>query len=264
MRLKIERPLIIFDIESTGVDPKNDRIVELAAIKILPDGGQEEKCRRFNPLIPIPKEATAVHGISDDDVKDLPPFARYAKGENGIGAFFSDCDLGGFNIISFDIPLLQSELKRCGEKLDLSQISVVDAFRIFTRREPRTLEAALKFYCGREHEGAHSAIWDVKATIDVLESQLERYADLPESPLEIDQATRHPDAVDRMGKLKLVDGEVTISFGRHRNRRLKDLAREEPDYLRWMIDKGVVPDAEQVIRDALAGHFESPEKKVTV
>ena len=259
MQLNLERPLIFFDIESTGVDPKKDRIVELAAIKILPDGRQEEKCRRFNPLIPIPKDATAVHGISDDDVKDLPPFSRYAKGENGIAAYFSGCDLGGFNIISFDIPLLQAELERVGEKLDLAHIAVVDAFRIFTNREPRTLEAALKFYCDREHEGAHSAIWDVKATIDVLSSQLERYEDLPDTPPELDKAMRHPDAVDRLGKLRLVEGEIAVSFGRHRNRTLKELAQNEPNYLRWMIDNAVVPDAEQMIRDALAEQLDSPD-----
>lgn len=262
MRLILNNPIIFFDIESTGVDPQNDRIVELAAIKIHPDGRQDEKCRRFNPLMPIPKEATAVHGITDDDVQDLPPFSRYAKGENGIAVFFAGCDLGGFNIISFDIPLLAAELERAGEKLDLSQVAVVDAFRVFTTREPRTLEAALKFYCGQEHGEAHTALGDVRATMDVLASQLERYADLPETPLLLDKALRHPEAVDRLGKLRLMDGEVAVAFGRHRNRTLKYLAREEPDYLRWMIDNAVVPDAEHVIRDALVGHFEIPDKKV--
>lgn len=263
MRLILKRPLIFFDIESTGVDPQKDRIVELAAIKICPDGTQEERCRRFNPLRPIPAEATAVHGISDSDVKDLPPFSRYAKGENGIAAFFAGCDMGGFNIISFDIPLLKAELERAGENLDITDIAVVDAFRIFTTKEPRTLEAALKFYCGRDHLDSHSALGDVKATIDVLASQLERYDDLPPSPAELDKAVRHPDAVDRMGKLKVVEGQVTVTFGKHRNRTLKDLATQEPAYLSWIIDNAVIPDAEQLIRDALDGHFDFPEKKVT-
>ncbi|MCP4602552.1 MAG: 3'-5' exonuclease [Proteobacteria bacterium] len=255
MRLELTRPLIFFDVETTGLDVKNDRIIEIAAVKAWPDGRQEEKCRRFNPLIPIPKEATAIHGISDEDVKNEPPFTRYVKGEGGIAAFFSGSDLAGFNIISFDIPILQAEFERAKEKLDLSGVSVIDAYRIFVSKEPRNLCAALKFYCNKDHEEAHSALGDVRATAEVLESQLKRYLDLPNTPTELDQALYPPDSVDRRGKLKWVDGEMAVAFGRHKGRTLKYLAREEPDYLRWMIDNDVAPEASHHLRDALVGHF---------
>ena len=255
MTLELIRPIIFFDIESTGLDPQKDRIVELAAIKIFPDGTREEKCKRFNPMIPIPKEATAIHGISDADVRDEPPFYKVARGKRGIAAFFKESDLAGFNIITFDIPLLKKELERADEHLDLSSVSVVDAMTIFKVREPRNLEAALRFYCDKEHVNAHAALDDVKATMDVLFGQLDRYADLPRTPKEIDIFMRPPDAVDRLGKLKWVNGEVSVGFGKHQGRSLRYLAREEPDYIHWMIQARVAEDATPILRDALLGHF---------
>ena len=226
MGLELKRPIVFFDIESTGLDPERDRIIELAAIKIHEDGTREEKCKRFNPLQPIPKEATAIHGITDADVKNEPPFYKVARGEKGIAAFFRGCDLGGFNILYFDIPLLKKELERAEETLDLSEVHVVDAMLIFKKKEPRDLEAAAKFYCDKPHQDAHSAFGDVQMTVEVLMAQLERYDDLPRTPQEIDAALRHPDAVDRLGKLKWVDDEVTLDFGKHRGRTLRYLARE--------------------------------------
>ncbi len=259
MGLKLERPLIVFDLETTGVDTQRDRIIELAALKIWPDGEREEKVRRFNPGIPIPKEATAVHGITDADVKDEPPFDKVARGSKGIASYFTGCDLAGYNVINFDIPMLAAEFKRAGEKLDVTKISVVDSFRIFKIREPRDLSGALRFYCGQEHAEAHSAMGDVKATLSVLEAQLNRYRDLPSTPRELDSAVRDPEEVDRRGKLKWIDGEVAVNFGRHKSKTLKYLAREEPDYLRWMIDNGVVEDAVHHLHDALLGHFATRE-----
>jgi len=134
-------------------------------------------------------------------------------------------------------------------------VSVVDAFRIFTTKESRDLGAAVRFYCDKEHTDAHSALGDVVATLDVLEAHLGRYEDLPKSPGELDRALRHPDSVDRQGKLLWVDGEMAVGFGRHKGRTLKYLAREEPDYIRWMLDNDVVEDASSHLRDALGGHF---------
>ena len=261
MDLELKRPILFFDIESTGLDPEADRIVELAAIKIYPDGTREEKNRRFNPLVPIPKEATAVHGITNDDVKNEPPFYRVARGEKGIAAFFRGCDIAGYNIIYFDIPLLKRELERAGQSLDLSEVAVVDVMRIFKKREPRDLEAALQFYCGRSHEDAHAALGDVIATVDVLFGQLAKYDDLPRTPEGLDREVRHKDAVDRLGKLRWQDGEVTVGFGMHKGRTLRYLAREEPDYINWMIDHRVVEDAAHILRDALLGRF--PEREPT-
>lgn len=255
MVLTLSRPLIFFDIESTGLDPMNDRIVELAAIKLHPDGTTEEKCKRFNPLMKIPKEATDVHGITDEDVKDEPPFYKVARGDRGIAAFFKGCDLSGFNIVNFDIPLLKKELERADESLDLSQVHVIDAMSIFKTKEPRNLEAAVKFYCAKEHEEAHSAMGDVRATIAVLMAQLERYDDLPSTPEAIDIALRPPDAVDRQGKLRWLDGEVAVGFGKNKGRTLRYLAREDPNYIRWMIQNSVVEDGEKYLRDALLGRF---------
>jgi DNA polymerase-3 subunit epsilon len=251
MKLTLARPIIIFDVETTGLDTANDRIIELAALKIFPDGQREEKCKRFNPLIPIPKEASDVHGIMDEDVKNEPPFAKVARGEKGIAAFFADCDLAGFNIVNFDVPILQAELNRAEAKLDLSKVSMVDVYKLFVTKEPRNLETAVMFYCGRAHEDAHSALGDVKATADVLESQLERYQDLPSTPSELDLCVRKPEWVDRQGKLRLVDDKITVAFGRNKGRTLEYLAREEPDYIRWMIQNEVVPDAMNVLGDAL-------------
>ncbi len=253
MKLTLERPIIIFDVETTGLDTTHDRIIELAALKIFPDGRREEKCKRFNPLIPIPKEASDVHGITDEDVKNEPPFAKVARGEKGIAAFFAGCDLAGFNIVNFDVPILQAELNRAEAKLDLSQVSMVDVYKLYVTKEPRNLETAVAFYCGRPHEDAHSALGDVKATTDVLEAQLERYQDLPSTPSELDQCVRKPEWVDRQGKLRLVDDKITVAFGRNKGRTLEYLAREEPDYIRWMIQNEVVPDAMDVLRDALLG-----------
>ena len=259
MSLELKRPIIFFDIESTGLDTETDRIVELAAVKLFPDGAREEKCKRFNPLIPIPKEAAAVHGISDEDVKNEPPFYRVAHGDKGIAAFFKGCDLAGFNIVHFDIPLLKKELERAGENLDLTDVAVVDVMKVFKKREPRTLEAAVRFYCDREHEGAHAALADVTATLDVLLAQIKRYEDLPRTPEGLDLEVRHPESVDRNGKLRWVDGAVTVAFGMHKGRTLRYLAAENPDYIRWMIENRVAEDVSHLLGDALIGRF--PEKK---
>ncbi|MBW2278145.1 MAG: 3'-5' exonuclease [Deltaproteobacteria bacterium] len=260
MTLELKRPLIYFDLETTGTDPQRDRIIELAAVKIWPDGNREEKCRRFNPQMSIPKEATAVHGITDQDVRDEPPFAKVAKGDMGIAAYFAGCDLAGYNVINFDLPMLMAELERAGERLGISRVAVVDAFRIFVSREPRDLTGALRFYCGREHAGAHSALADVEATIEVLEAQLNRYRDLPSTPADLDAAVRDPEEVDRQGKLKWVDGEIALAFGRHKSKTLRFLAREEPDYIRWMIDNRVTADAVHHLHDALLGHFATKDE----
>jgi DNA polymerase III subunit epsilon len=259
MRLKLPRPLVVFDLETTGTDPQRDRVIEMAAIKIWPDGRRDEKVRRFNPGIPIPKEATAIHGITDEDVRNEPPFAKVARGPKGIAAYFAGCDLAGYNVINFDIPMLAAELERVGERLDVTGIAVIDAFRIFINREPRNLTGAVRFYLGREHAEAHSAAGDVRATVAVIEAQLNRYPDLPDTPLELDGAVRDPEEVDRRGKLRWIDGEVAVNFGRHKGRTLRWLAREEPDYIRWMIESRVLEDAVHHLHDALIGHFARKE-----
>jgi len=254
-RLKLTRPLVFFDLEGTGTNPQTDRIVELAAVKLHPDGQREEKCRRFNPTIPIPAAATEIHGITDDDVKDEPTFDRVAGGDQGIAAFFNGCDLAGYNVLGYDIPLLLAEFERAEVPFDLSGVAIIDAFQIFLKREPRDLAGAVRFFCGRELEGAHGAAVDVQATIDVLEGQLARYSDLPDTPEALDE--RDPDNVDLQGKLRWVKGEVTINFGKHTSRTLRQVMEEEPNYLRWMLKKGIAADAAEVLKAAVAGEFPS-------
>jgi DNA polymerase-3 subunit epsilon len=162
LQLQLDRPLVVFDIESTGVNARQDRIIELAAIRIETDGTETEKCWLLNPGVPIPPETTIIHGISDEMVKDCPTFADKAE---EIAAFFKDCDLSGFNSDRFDIPCLEEEFARVGMNLGASDRRHVDVQRIYHKREPRDLTAAVKFYCGRDHVGAHGAEADARATL---------------------------------------------------------------------------------------------------
>src|SRR5687767_8682661 len=174
--VRLRRPLVFLDLETTGTSPRTDRIVEIAALKLLPDGGRDLRWRRVHPERPIPPEATLVHGISDADVADQPPFRRYAK---GLLDFLADCDFAGYNLDSFDLPMLQEEFKRAGLAFTWRDRAVVDALSIFRLREPHDLGAAVRFYCGDAHPRPHAAKEDVLATMEVLKAQLARYPDLP-------------------------------------------------------------------------------------
>ena len=166
--MKLDRPLVVFDLETTGLFPKKDRIIELGAIKVSPDGTEEERCWLLNPSIPIPPESTAVHGIADEDVKDCPTFAERA---DEIFAFFEGCDLSGFNSDRYDIPCLEEEFARVGMNFAVSQRRCIDVQRIYHRMEPRDLTAAVRFYLGRDHAGAHGAEADTRATLEVLKAR---------------------------------------------------------------------------------------------
>lgn len=231
MKINLTRPLVFLDIESTGVDRENDRIIELSFCKINPDGNREIKTARFNPEIPIPAGATEVHGIKDEDVKDKPLFKQQAK---GILSFLDGCDLAGFNSNSFDIPLLFNEFLRAGLYFDYKKIRMIDVGNIFKINEPRTLGAAVKLYCNREHEGAHGAEADVMATADVFISQLEKYADIPKDINELSLYSNFGNEVmDLSGKFIKKDGKVLLTFGKHRGQP----ADEHLDFLEWMVYK---------------------------
>ncbi len=174
--MNLTRPLCVFDIESTGINVVHDRIVELCVLRVLPDGSETVKTWRVNPGIPIPAGATAIHGISDADVADAPPFAGILS---ELVPMIQGSDLAGYNSNKFDIPMLAEELLRAGSDLDLSQCRSVDVQNIFHKKEQRTLSAAYRFYCDSDLENAHTAEADVRATYEVLKAQLERYADLP-------------------------------------------------------------------------------------
>ena len=251
MTLELARPLVVFDTETTGTDPLRDRIVEIAAVRLERDGSRTNYERRVNPGVPIPAEATAIHGIRDEDVVGLPPFGAIAE---EVIAFLEGCDLGGYNVGRFDIPILETELRRVGMVLRLDGISIVDPQRIFFLREPRDLTAAYRFYCGRDLVGAHGARADAEATLDVLLGQLVKYTALPRTPAALHEMLSE-DLVDLEGKFRWRNGEVILAFGQNKGRSLRELAQKSPDYLRWMIQKDFSESVKSIARNALDGKF---------
>jgi DNA polymerase-3 subunit epsilon len=252
MSVDLMRPVAFFDLETTGTDPQRDKIVEIALVRVDPGGGREETTRRINPERPIPAEATAVHGIRDEDVSDAPAFRQEARGLLDV---LKDADLAGFNVRRFDVPLLDREFRDCGLDLALGQRRIVDAMAIFHKKEPRDLSAAVRFFLDREHAGAHGADADVQASIEVLEAQLRRYPDLPRTVDALDAFCYPvpPGAVDRGGKFVLREGEVVFAFGRQKGRALSEVARVQRDYLEWILKQDFPEDARTLVERALRG-----------
>ena len=245
MKLKLTRPIVFFDLETTGVDVVNDRIVELCMVKLLPDGSRITGTRRFNPLMPIPAEASAVHGITNEDVKDCPTLADRAV---QIAQFFEGCDLAGYNSNRFDIPLLVEELARNGVHIPTDDIKMVDVQSIFYKKEPRTLVAAVQKYCGKDLEDAHSAEADVLATIDVLEAQLEYYDDLPDTVEELAEYSKMSNNLDLAGKVGLNDEGVAIfTFGKHMGAEVKKVFKTDPSYYNWIIKSNFTANTKSVL-----------------
>ena len=232
--LRLDRPVVVFDTETTGINARADRIVEIACVKIHPEGRREAWVRRLNPGVPIPPAAAAIHGIRDGDVAGLPAFRDVAV---ELAAFLDGCDLAGYNITGFDLPVLRVEFLRAGIPFELRGRRLLDAQRIFFAREPRHLAAAARFYCRAEHDGAHGALADAEMTLRVLEGQLERYRELPRSIPELHElfCAGLDQDMDPEGRFRLINGEPTVNFGRNRGRRLADLGRHEPDFLRWIV-----------------------------
>jgi DNA polymerase III subunit epsilon len=232
--LKLDRPLVVFDTETTGTNSRTDRIIEIACVKIHPDGRREEWVRRLNPRQPIPPASTVIHGISDADVKDSPTFKEVAA---ELARFLEGCDLGGYNITGFDLPVLRTEFLRAGVPFEVAERRLVDAQRIFFAKEPRNLAAAARFYCQREHDRAHGALADAVMTLDVLGGQLSRYGDLPRSVAELHElyCAGLDQDLDPEGRFRLIKGEPTVNFGKNRGRTLKEMSREEPGFLKWIL-----------------------------
>ena len=248
--LKLDRPLVVFDIESTGTAPRKDRIIELAAVKLMPDGTEVSKCWLMNPGVKIPPETTAIHGITDEIVKDCPTFADKA---DEIFAFFEGCDLSGFNADRFDIPCLEEEFARAGKNFAPSARRHVDVQRIYHRMEPRDLTAAVRFYLGRDHAGAHGAEADAKATLEVLKAQMERYPGLPQTVGEMDEylVPHDPLNADRYGMLRWKDGELTVNFGKKKGESLRKLMLNEPNYLKWIVKGDFDTEVKMIVRDLM-------------
>ena len=248
--LALERPVVFFDTETTGVNPRLDRIVEIACVKIHPDGREERWVRRLDPGVRIPAGATAIHGIRDEDVRGLPTFRDVAP---ELAAFLEGCDLAGYNIAGFDLPALRVEFLRAGVPFDVAGRRLIDAQRIFFVREPRHLAAAARYYCQADHGGAHGALADAEMTLKVLEGQLARYADIPRSVGELHElfcAGLDRD-LDPEGRFRLVGGEPTVNFGRNRGRSLKDISRQEPGFLRWILKGDFSDPVKEIARQYL-------------
>lgn len=258
--LRLERPLVTFDLETTGLDIANDRIVEISCVKTERNARRVVLTRRVNPQRPIAPEATAVHGIRDEDVQDAPSFPELAT---QLAGFLRGCDLSGFNIERFDLPLLAREFERVGHRFPENGIRIIDSWRIFLKKEPRDLTAAYRLYCGKELHDAHSAEADAVAAADVLLAQVELYPDLPGTVDALDEYCRPAGQnwVDRSGKLVWKNSEVVMNFGKHSGRTLASLAAEDPDYLRWIIGANFAQDVMDICRSALAGHFPRREDR---
>lgn len=234
MKLQLERPLIFFDLETTGTNVLKDRIVEFSYIKVFPDGRPEEaKIRRLNPEMHIPEESTRVHRITDEDVKDCPTFRQVAKSLHEI---FEGCDIAGYNSNKFDVPLLIEEFARAGYNFDVAGRRFIDVQNIFHKMEQRTLVAAYKFYCGKPLEDAHNALADTRATYEVLLGQLERYPELKNDVDSLAEFSRMGKNVDLASRIVLNDDdEPVFNFGKYKGRSVKEVFRREPSFYHWMM-----------------------------
>lgn len=236
--LNLERPLAFFDLETTGVNVATDRIVEISVLKIFPDQSKNVFTEKVNPTIPIPQQATDVHGISNADVANCPTFAELAP---ALAEFINDCDLAGFNSNRFDIPLLYEEFLRAGVDIDFKNRRFIDVQNIFHKMEQRTLKAAYKFYCDKDLENAHSAEADIKATYEVLMAQISRYPDLQNDIKFLAEFSTQRQYADLMGRISYNDkGDEVFTFGKHLNKTVESVFEVEPSYYDWMM-KGDFP-----------------------
>jgi DNA polymerase III subunit epsilon len=235
--LQLSRPLAVIDLETTGTNLSSDRIVEIAIVKIMPDGTRLEKHKLINPEMPIPKASSDIHGITDEKVAGSPTFRQAA---NELKQFLDHSDLAGYNSNRFDIPLLIEEFLRIGIEFDVKGRKMVDVQRIFHMMEQRTLTAAYRFYCNKVHDGAHSAYADVQATWEILEAQMERYPELGTDIPGILKFTGDEEVVDFARRFTMENGREIFNFGKHKGRPVAEVLKAEPQYYDWMM-KGDFP-----------------------
>lgn len=259
MQLKLNRPLVVFDLETTGVNVGHDRIVEISMVKTFPDQHSETHTYRINPGIPIPPETTKIHGITNADIENSPSFAEKA---NDILHFLNDCDLAGFNVLKFDFPLLVEEFLRAGFDFDLKKRRIIDVQNIFHKMEQRTLSAAYKFYCGKDLINAHSAEADTMATLEVLQAQIERYENTEytdkggnkSTPIVNDVQALHNFSIvhpfaDLVGHLIFNEnGDEVFNFGKHKGKLVADVFRDEASYYGWMMNAEFPESTKRIIK----------------
>ena len=237
MALQLTRPLAFIDLETTGVNLATDRIVEIAIVKVLPDGTHQIKRKLINPQMPIPASSTNIHGITDEMVKDAPSFKQVA---NEMRQFIDNCDLAGYNSNRFDLPLLVEEFLRSGLEFDVTERHLVDVQKIYHFMKPRTLSAAYKFYCEKSLEDAHSAEADAMATWEVLQAQLIKYDQLGNTLETVVKLTGHEQIVDFARRFIMENGVEVFNFGKHKGRSVAEVLKAEPQYYDWMM-KGDFP-----------------------
>lgn len=237
MKLQLTRPIAFIDLETTGINISTDRIVEIAIVKVMPDGTRIPKRKLINPQMSIPKSSSDIHGITDEMVKDAPTFKQVA---NEMKQFMENCDLGGYNSNRFDIPMLIEEFLRVGIEFSIDGRKLVDVQKVFHLMEQRTLSAAYKFYCQKSLDGAHSAEIDATATWEVLEAQVERYPQIGNTVESIVKFTGEDDIVDFARRFIKDNGVELFNFGKHKGKPVTQVLKEEPQYYDWMM-KGDFP-----------------------
>jgi DNA polymerase-3 subunit epsilon len=230
--LKLTRPLAFIDLETTGINLGTDRIVEIGMIKILPDGNRSAKRKLLNPEMTIPQGSIDIHGITNEMVKDAPTFKQAS---NDIKQFLDNCDLSGYNSNRFDIPMLMEEFLRVETEFDMKGRRLVDVQKVFHMMEQRTLTAAYKFYCQKNLEGAHSAEADARATMEILEAQVERYPQMGNTVDSILKFTGEEVIVDFARRFIMEKGVEVFNFGKHKGRPVTEVLRAEPQYYDWMM-----------------------------
>ena len=245
MKLNLVKPIIFFDLETTGTDISKDRIVEICYIKVMPDGREIEYTKRINPEMHIPEGASAVHGIYDADVKDCPTFKEVAR---EIANEFEGCDVAGFNSNRFDLPLLAEEFLRAQVDIDLSRLRAIDVQVLYHKREPRTLSAAYKFYCGENLEDAHSALADTRATYNVLKAQLDHYEDLPNDMEALSKESSFTNNVDFAGRIVYdANGNEVFNFGKYKGMPVDAVLDRDTGYYGWMMNGDFSLNTKQVL-----------------
>ncbi|NLE64917.1 MAG: 3'-5' exonuclease [Elusimicrobia bacterium] len=253
--MKVTRPLVVLDLETTGTWIEKDRIIEIAMIKVLPSGEKETYHKRVNPAMPIPRVVQDLTGIREEDVKEAPLFKNIVK---EVVAFIGDADVGGFNVDRFDLPLLEREVRDAGESFFAGTRMVYDAQKVFHLNAKRDLSAAYDYYCQRPLEGAHSALADTAATLEVLEAQVARYGegdDSVESLARFNYVERS-EFYDGDRKFRWWNGELYMMFGKYAKREsLREIARKDPGYLEWILSKDFSEDVKTLVQKALKGQF---------
>lgn len=232
MQIQLAKPIVFLDLETTGLNLSLDRIVEIAMLKIMPDGSRQMKRKLVNPERPIPAEVTAIHGITDEMVKDAPTFRQVA---NEVRQFMDNADLGGYNSNKFDWPLLVEEYLRAGLDIDIQGRRLLDVQKIYHTMEPRNLSAAYKFYCQKDLENAHSAEADIDATWEVFEAQVTKYPQLGNSLDTVFKVIGEETIVDFARRMVMENGREMFNFGKHKGRAVEDVLRTEPSYYDWMM-----------------------------